>query len=189
VLPMSLMAGSSLEFDAARLVALGSRQEQREEPIAIFRLDAIRIDLDGEGERAIEFAGDALAPMDAHVVRIIHALFAGDADGIGLGLDLQFVLIDARQLHQRQDVVALLKDVDGRKRAAAGGRTLEPVARKSGFKLPLQAQQCVERIGKGGDHAAPHADVLRGEEEIRPWSLAPRAIDLGCPLALSRGEC
>src|ERR1700747_3843057 len=89
MLPMSLMAGSSLEFDAARLVALGSRQEQREEPIAIFRLDAIRIDLEGGGERAIEVARHALAPMDAHVVRIIDALLAGDADGVGLGLDLQ----------------------------------------------------------------------------------------------------
>jgi hypothetical protein len=129
--------------------------------------------LDRQRERAIELAGDALAPMDAYVVRIIDALFAGDADCVGLGLDLQFILIDARQLHQRQDVVALLKDVDGRKRAAAGGRTLEPVARKSGFKLPLQAQQCVERIGKGGDHAAPHADMLRGEEESDPWSTSP----------------
>src|SRR5512132_1302913 len=90
VLPMSLMAGWSLDLDAVRLVAVGSRQEQREEPIAIFRLDAIRIDLDGKRERAIELAGHALAPMDAHVVRIIDALFAGDTDRVGLGLDLQF---------------------------------------------------------------------------------------------------
>src|SRR5437660_2071511 len=65
MLPMSLMESSSFEFDTARLIALGSRQEQREKPIAIFRPDAIRIDLDGEGQRAIEFARHALAPMDA----------------------------------------------------------------------------------------------------------------------------
>jgi hypothetical protein len=46
------MADWSLDFDAARFVPFGSRQEQREEPIAIFGLDAIRIDFDRERERA-----------------------------------------------------------------------------------------------------------------------------------------
>jgi hypothetical protein len=44
VLPISLMADWSLDLDAARFVAVGSRQKQREEAIAIFCLDAIRID-------------------------------------------------------------------------------------------------------------------------------------------------
>src|ERR1700730_10466680 len=71
VLPMSLMADCSLDLDAARLVAVGSGQVQGEQPIAIFRLDAFRIDLDRERERAIKVAGHAFAAVDAHVVRII----------------------------------------------------------------------------------------------------------------------
>jgi hypothetical protein len=85
-------------------------------------------------------AGDAFASVHARVVRVVDALLAGDADGVGLGLDLQVVLVDARQLHECQDVLALLKHIDGREGPAAGGHVLKPVAGESGFELPLQAQ-------------------------------------------------
>jgi putative transposase len=44
-------------------------------------------------------------------------------------LDLQVVLVDARQFHDRQDVVALLKHVDGWEGAAAGRQIVKPVAK------------------------------------------------------------
>jgi hypothetical protein len=93
---------------------------------------SIRVDLDRSAS-VIEVAGHALAPMDAHVIRVIDALLAEDTDSVGLGLDLQVVVVDARQFHQHQDIVVLLKHVDGRKWAAAGGRILQPVAGESGF--------------------------------------------------------
>jgi hypothetical protein len=66
---------------------------------------------------------------------------------------------------------------------------VKPVACKTRFELPLQAKQCVEWIGKGGDHAAPHAAVGVGAKNNQTLELSPlAAIDLGWFLALSRGS-
>jgi hypothetical protein len=80
---------------------------------AIFRLDAVRIELDRQGQRAIDSPNTALAPMNA-ALRVICGLLAGYVDGVFFGLDLQIFLIESRQFDDRQDVVALLQDVDGR---------------------------------------------------------------------------
>jgi hypothetical protein len=57
---------------------------------------------------------------------------------------------------------------------------VKPVARESRLELSLQAEQCVKWIGKGGDHAAPHAVVGVGAKNNQnPGALAPRSNRFG----------
>src|SRR5205814_1755649 len=184
---VALMSRFSLDLDAVRLVALGSGQEQGEQAVAVLGLDAIRIDLDRQRQRPIELAGDAFPAMHAHAVGVVDALPARDADGVGLGLDLQVVLVDARQFHQGQDVVTLLEDVDGRERSATGGHVVKPVARKSCFELALKAEQRIEWIGKCGDHAAPLAAGIPGRTTIARGARRPSGNRFGMLFGTVKG--
>jgi hypothetical protein len=84
----------SIDADAARLVALGAWDEERQHAIAIFGLDAVGIDLDRHREGAIERSGRPLTPMQAYLLGIREGLLAGDTDGVVLGLDLQVGFVD-----------------------------------------------------------------------------------------------
>ena len=54
-----------------------------------------------------------------------------------------------------QDVVVLLKDVDGREWALAGCLILKPTAAGLSVERPLQIQEHVKRVGISSDHDAP----------------------------------
>src|ERR1043166_9017524 len=109
-----------LDLDRARLLALRAWNEQREYAVAVFRLDAIRLNLDWDGEGAIEDARHALAPVHARAFAVVDRLPTRDADGVFLRLHLQIGFVDAREFDHRNEIVALLEDVDGRV-AAHGG--------------------------------------------------------------------
>src|SRR5690348_14997778 len=71
-----LVTMTSIDPDGARLVALRARQEQRQDAVAVLRLDGVGVDLHRHGERAVELAGAALAPVHAHAFRIRDGLAA-----------------------------------------------------------------------------------------------------------------
>ena len=62
------------DFDRARLFQFRARYEEREHAIAVLGANAVRIDLDRDGDRAVEYAADAFPPMDAGVL-LVFALF------------------------------------------------------------------------------------------------------------------
>jgi hypothetical protein len=72
----------------------------------------IRIELDRQRQRAIELARDTFAAMHAGFLGVANVLLAGNADGICFGLYLEVAFVDAGQLDDRQDIVALLKHVE-----------------------------------------------------------------------------
>ena len=80
-------------------------------------------------------------------VGIVDDLLPRDSDGVFLGLNLQFILLDARQLDDGQNLVALLKNVDGWEWALAGSLVLKPLASGAGFKRSLEVKKGVERVG------------------------------------------
>src|SRR5689334_15224109 len=95
----------SVDRDAARLVALGARQVERQQAVAILRLDAVGVDLDRERDGAIELAAAALAAMHARLlVGAADPLGAGDAQRGALDLDLEVRALHARHLGEHDDV-------------------------------------------------------------------------------------
>src|ERR1700722_10895460 len=71
----------SCHLDRLRLVALGAGQEQSQDAVAIFRLDAVPVDLDGHSHRPVEAPGETLASMQRRLFRIADRSFAGQSDG------------------------------------------------------------------------------------------------------------
>ena len=69
-----------------------------------------------------------------------NGLLAGHADDVVLGLDLKIGLVDAGDLEDRDQAIALLKDVDRRKGAGARRRSVQPIAVETGFKSALQIE-------------------------------------------------
>jgi hypothetical protein len=126
--------------------------------------------LDWKRQRPIKFPKDALSPVHAEAFGVIDSFFSGNSDGVFFGLDLKFLLIKTRQFNDGQDVVTLLKHVDRRERAATSGLVMQPAAGDAGFKLPLQIEQRVERIGKSGDHVRTHVCLLSGATKMTIWS-------------------
>jgi hypothetical protein len=148
ILLFLLKKARSVDRNRPRLVALGARQIQGEDPIRVLRLDATRIEPHRKRPGAIEFANDALTSMHAHAVGEGDDFLARNTNGVLFGLDLQIALIDARQLDDGKQILALLKYVDRREGSAAGRRVLKPVARQLGFECSLEAKQRFKRIGK-----------------------------------------
>ena len=128
------------------------RDEERENAIAVFGLDALGIDLDRHGQRAIEGSRQPLTAMQAYLLGIGDVLLAGDADRLVLGLDLKVGFIDARQLDDCDQVVALLEDIDGRESSGPCGCAAQPIAFQPGFQCPLKIKQRVESV-RTSDHA------------------------------------
>jgi hypothetical protein len=110
----------SVDRNRPRLIALDARQIQSEDPIRVLGLDAAWIEPDRKRQGAIEFANDAFTSMHAHTVGEDDDFLARNTNGVLLGLDLQIVLVDARQLDDGEKILALLKYVDWREGAAAG---------------------------------------------------------------------
>src|SRR5687768_9700187 len=122
------MASLLADLDAAWLLALRPGNRQRQNAIAIVGTDRFRVDRDGQREGPIEASGRALATVNARGCLKADLLLAGDADGALLGLDLEVDLVDARQLDDRHEVIALLEHVDRWKGAGPGGAAPEPIA-------------------------------------------------------------
>ena len=73
----SLLISPSPDRYGLGLRALGLRQEEREDAVAIFRLDAVRIDLDRQGQRPIEPAGEPLPAVHGGLLGKVDRLRAG----------------------------------------------------------------------------------------------------------------
>jgi len=99
----------------ARVVALGARQIQSQDPVATFGLHLVGIDLDGERYCAVKAAGEPLAAVDAGLFAVTDRLRAGDPDGSPLHLDLQVRFANAGDLRNDDNVVALAKHIQRRK--------------------------------------------------------------------------
>jgi hypothetical protein len=84
-------------------------------PSRYFGLDAIAVDLHRNRQTPIEYSPPALAPMHAHAFRIGDLFPAGDPDGVILGLDIEIILVHARDLKNGDQCVALLEDMDAQK--------------------------------------------------------------------------
>jgi hypothetical protein len=58
-----MSASSLFDLNGARFVALGTRNKQCQDPVAILGLDAVGVDADGKGYRTVEGARYPFAPM------------------------------------------------------------------------------------------------------------------------------
>jgi hypothetical protein len=99
-------------------------------------------------------------------------LLARDADGVFLGLNLQVLLIDARQLNDGEERIALLKDVDGREGTLACCLILQPIAGDAGLERSLQIEQGIEGVRKSCDHGRTHV-LWSGATKMR-YQVTPR---------------
>src|SRR6202035_2512215 len=106
----------SADLDGTRPVTLGPRQVERQNAVAIFRLDTLWIERDGKRQGAVERAKCALAPVHTGASGIGDGFLTRDTNGVFLGLDLEAVFVNPGQFDDCQDVVALLEHVDRRKR-------------------------------------------------------------------------
>jgi hypothetical protein len=79
----------------AWLVALGARQEQCQDAVVVFGLHAVGIDLDRQCHSAVESTRQALAPMHARFLRVVHRLRPGQPDRVAFHLHLEVRLLDA----------------------------------------------------------------------------------------------
>ena len=79
------------------------------------RLDLVLVDRDADGERSLEAA---VGPLDAQVVvltlRVFELALAFDGEGFTGELDVDVLLLDARQVGLDYDLVVVLEDVDNR---------------------------------------------------------------------------
>ena len=66
--------------------------------------------------------------MHAYLLRVLDRFFARDAGCVVLCLNLQIVSLDPGQFDDCEQLVALLEDIDRRKRTTIGGTVLEPIA-------------------------------------------------------------
>src|SRR6516165_5766625 len=116
----------SSHLDRLRLVALSARQEQGQNAVTIFGLDACGVYFDRNGHRPIEPAGKPLAAMQRRLVGITDGFLAGQSDGAALHLHVEIGLLHARKLDDDDEVIALSEHVDRRKGAAAAQARIKP---------------------------------------------------------------
>jgi hypothetical protein len=114
--------------DRTRLVAFGARQMERQDAVAAFGLDLVGVNVDRKRYSAVEAPGRPLAAVRRHLVAVLDALAAGDAQRVALDLDIEIRFADAGHLDDRDDVVALAEDVDRRIGAAGTQPRPEPIA-------------------------------------------------------------
>src|ERR1700722_16890650 len=109
VVPLSALgcAGISAHLDRLWLVALGARQKQSEDAVAIFGLNAFGINLHGHCHRPVEATGEWLAAMQSRLLRITNRSFAGQSDGAALHLHVEVGLLPPRKLGDNDEVIAL----------------------------------------------------------------------------------
>jgi hypothetical protein len=99
-----------LDLDRARLVALGAPDEKQQQAIPVLGLDAIRIDLHGNGESSIEHPSEPFPAVRARLFGIREGLLARDPDRVLFCLDVELAAVDPWQFNNRYQVLALLKD-------------------------------------------------------------------------------
>ena len=97
-----------------RLIPLGAREIEGQNPVSVFGLDPVRVDFDRYRDRTIEPSGEPLATMQRCAVAVLDGLAAGNADCVALDLDIEVLLVDAGQLGDQHDIVTLPKDVERR---------------------------------------------------------------------------
>src|SRR5512143_2098662 len=93
--------------------------------------------------------------MYTRILLVRDCLVAEDANGVLLRLDLKVVFVDTWQFHDRNEVIALLEDVDWWIAANTRRTVAHPVAVKPRVKRPLKREQRVEWIGVVGHHDPP----------------------------------
>src|SRR6516165_4004768 len=116
----------SSHLDRLRLVSLGARQEQGQDAVTVFGLDAFGIYFDRNGHRPVDPAGKPLAAMQRRLVGITDGFLAGQSDGAALHLHVEIGLLHARKLDDDDEVIALSEHVDRRKGAAAAQARIKP---------------------------------------------------------------
>jgi hypothetical protein len=125
-----------------------AREIERQDPVAVFGPDPVRVDFDREGHRAIETPGQPLAAMEADLLVVFDGFGAGQADGPVLDLDLQVCLLDAGKLGDDDNVFALAKDIKRWKSTAAADTRLQPAAGAQRIDCLLKLEKSAERIGE-----------------------------------------
>src|SRR5579883_429667 len=126
--------------------------------------------------------------MHACALVVFDGLASGDADRVLLRLDLDTLLVDARQFDDGDEVVAFLEDVDRREGAGTGGAGPQPVAREVCLERALQREQSIERAAEAGNHGIllAHGDQCDQCEALLP-ELPParcrrsRQVSIGRP--------
>jgi hypothetical protein len=103
----------------------------------VFGDDALGINLDRERKAAIERAGDALTPVNARAIVVFDRLLSGDTNCVLASLDLQVILVDARQLDDGNEIVAFLKNVYWRIAASACSANAKPITCQVRLQRPL----------------------------------------------------
>src|SRR5574337_471433 len=134
-------------LDRSGLVTLGARQEEREDSIAVLRLDAVGVDLDRHRHRAIEPPREPLAAMHRGLLGIGYRFHPGEPQGAALHLHDEIVPFDARDFGNDDKVVAFAKYIHRRIGAGARRSSVQPAAGAKGVERVLKGRQRVERVG------------------------------------------
>src|SRR3954471_22820841 len=116
--------------DRARLVALPAWQVQRQDAIAVFRLDIVGIDIDRQRHSAVEPSRKALAAAHRRFVAVLDTLAPRNPQRVALDFDVEVRFTDTGYLDDRDDVVTLSEHVQRRVSASrAGPRSSQPLDR------------------------------------------------------------
>ena len=67
------------------LVPFGARDKKRQKAVVVFGLDLVWVDLHRNDKRAVKYAGQALAPVEAHILPVVDLLAPSDPDRVFLG--------------------------------------------------------------------------------------------------------
>jgi len=143
----------SIHFSAysygAGLVGFGPWDEKGEDAVAVLGLDPIGVDLHWHRQGAVKRAREAFAPMEANTVRVCERLLSRDSDRPVLDLDFQITLVDTWNLQNGDEIVALLEDIDRRKRARSASSPSQPIAVEAGLEGSLEIKQRIEWVVHG----------------------------------------
>src|SRR6185437_5043205 len=106
----------------------------------------VRVDLHRNDQRTVKYAGQALAPVEAHILPVIDLLAPSNPDRIFLGLNVKVLFVDPGQLDNGNKVVTLLEHIDQWIAACTGRGGPKPVAGKTILKSTLKRKQRFEGI-------------------------------------------
>src|SRR5258705_4813000 len=136
-----------LDRDLASLGFLGLRHRDFQNPVAIRRLDLVRLDRVGQAERTLERAVHPLEPVVSRVLLLLRpGLLAADRKGVVFERDLDVLELQTRQLEMQRVAIGLLLDVHRRlpqPRAVVVG---PPRAGEDALQLILHRNEVSDRI-------------------------------------------
>ena len=84
--------------------------------------------------------------MQARLILIVERLSARQSERVFFGFHAKRIGPHARKLDDGDEVMALLKKVDGRERPDPGGRTAQPIAGEPRIQSALEPEQRIERV-------------------------------------------